>query len=355
MLLICLFNCEQQKNSAMDLLQSSADDLSSYAKPTVDTQIEFPDAHQPKKAYRIEWWYLTANLRTETGQTLGTQWTLFRVAIDHKHWYFAHSALADLQFHHSAFRSGREELGNVIIAQQPFSARIDDWQWRSTEGFFPASLHYGSTVINSQQSNLIDATNQQDWQVKLQLDSQSDFFLQGQQGFNKKHAFLDIASHYYSQPFIEVSGDVYWQGSWQKVTGQAWFDREWSSQMLAADQQGWDWFSLRLDQETALMVYRIRSDLDDHLYASLMTLQGDTETLGAEDIAITPIEDADPLSNNGYPQSFHIAIPKRAIDIRVSVTNPKQIMRFGIEYFEGMVTFTGSHQGRGFLEMTGYQ
>jgi predicted secreted hydrolase len=30
-------------------------------------------------------------------------------------------------------------------------------------------------------------------------------------------------------------------------------------------------------------------------------------------------------------------------------------MRFGIEYFEGMVTFTGSHQGRGFLEMTGYQ
>ena len=29
-------------------------------------------------------------------------------------------------------------------------------------------------------------------------------------------------------------------------------------------------------------------------------------------------------------------------------------MRFGIEYFEGMVTFSGSHQGKGFVEMTGY-
>ncbi len=30
------------------------------------------------------------------------------------------------------------------------------------------------------------------------------------------------------------------------VTGHAWMDREWSSQPLASDQTGWDWFSLHL-------------------------------------------------------------------------------------------------------------
>ena len=42
------------------------------------------------------------------------------------------------------------------------------------------------------------------------------------------------------------------------MTGTGWLDREWSSQPLAPDQAGWDWFSLHLDDGARLMAYRLR-------------------------------------------------------------------------------------------------
>ena len=51
-----------------------------------------------------------------------------------------------------------------------------------------------------------------------------------------------------------------------EVTGQAWMDREWSSQPLASDQTGWDWFSLHLNSGEKLMLYRLRQT-DGNNYA----------------------------------------------------------------------------------------
>ena len=52
-----------------------------------------------------------------------------------------------------------------------------------------------------------------------------------------------------------------------EVTGQAWMDREWSSQPLAPDQTGWDWFSLHLGSGEKLMLFRLRQT-DGNDYAS---------------------------------------------------------------------------------------
>jgi predicted secreted hydrolase len=329
-----------------------------YQLPQLGDDIRFPRDHQPHKNYRHEWWYLTANLTTAKGQQLSTQFTLFRSAVNQRHWYFAHGALSDSKRHLNALRNGREDFGNVTIAANPFVAKIDDWLWQSSAQLLPATLSYGDDK---------DPTNE--WQVKLSLtnsgkansskansqrnglDLKVPFFLQGEQGYSRKHAKLNIASHYYSQPFIEVTGEVLWQGQWQQVTGQAWFDREWGSQLLAPDQQGWDWFSLRLNQDTALMVYRIRSTVDDYIYANLMFRGGSSKILSAAEIKITTAAAA----NAVYPNSFRLVITSQQIDIEVKIVNDQQINRFGIEYFEGMATFSGSHQGRGFVEMTGYR
>ena len=67
------------------------------------------------------------------------------------------------------------------------------------------------------------------------------------------------ASYYYSQPFYDVSGHAHAaEGDEIAVTGQAWLDHEWSSQPLAADQTGWDWFSLIFDSGEKLMGFRLR-------------------------------------------------------------------------------------------------
>jgi len=379
--------CSDEKPAKRSALKGLSDTLGDFEQPTKDPVIIFEQAQAPHKNFQQEWWYLTANLTTESGDELAAQWTLFRRAVEDKHWYFAHAALADANQHQSAFRSGREELGNVEITTQPFKAVIDSWQWQSTEGLLPANLRYGNANIDqplassSKQPPLANksivqqpmsdkpivvalAEQVQRWQVNLNLSldealiGKTPYFLQGENGFSQKHHTLAIASYYYSQPFINVSGEVFWQNKWQKVTGNAWFDREWGSQMLAEDQQGWDWFSLRLNENTALMVYRIRSDIQDYLYGSIMRRDGSIKTLSSSDISLTRIKASTKPQSSGessrYPEQFSIVITQDDIDIEVSVINNKQIMRFGIEYFEGMVKFSGSHQGSGFLEMTGY-
>src|SRR5437879_13868961 len=41
----------------------------------------FPADHGPHPEFRIEWWYVTANLTDISGTAYGAQWTLFRQAI----------------------------------------------------------------------------------------------------------------------------------------------------------------------------------------------------------------------------------------------------------------------------------
>src|SRR5215210_5116071 len=40
----------------------------------------FPADHGPHPEFRIEWWYVTANLTDAGGAAYGAQWTLFRQA-----------------------------------------------------------------------------------------------------------------------------------------------------------------------------------------------------------------------------------------------------------------------------------
>ena len=330
---------DNDKKEYVSPLHQLADTNQNYKLPAVNNEITFPEAHFPKKNFRHEWWYITANLTTEQGVDISVQWTLFRTAIKDKHWYFAHAALGRRTQHLSAFRHGREELGNLKITHYPFSASIDEWTWQSSAEFLPAKLNYAGFQGDKM------------WQVQLNLLGENQFYLQGEQGFNKKHLKLNIASHYYSQPFIKVTGRVLFDYKWQKVKGKAWFDREWGSQMLAADQQGWDWFSLRLKPNLALMVYRIRSEKEDFIYGSLMQENGEVKILDQNDIKLISMTKS---GDNVYPEHFKINIDEYAIYLDVKTINKDQAMRFGIEYFEGMVDFSGSHSGIGFLEMTGY-
>ena len=41
----------------------------------------FPADHGPHPDFRIEWWYVTANLTDAAGAAYGAQWTLFRQAM----------------------------------------------------------------------------------------------------------------------------------------------------------------------------------------------------------------------------------------------------------------------------------
>ena len=59
-------------------LDESAD---GFAPVVPGRTFAFPADHGPHPEFRIEWWYVTANLADASGTAYGAQWTLFRQAI----------------------------------------------------------------------------------------------------------------------------------------------------------------------------------------------------------------------------------------------------------------------------------
>ena len=96
-----------------------------------------------------------------------------------------------------------------------------------------------------------------DFSYALTLEADRPVVLQGDGGYSRKSE-RGQASYYYSQPFYRARGTLTIDDKPVDVSGQAWMDREWSSQPLDTDQTGWDWLSLHLASGDKLMLYRLR-------------------------------------------------------------------------------------------------
>jgi predicted secreted hydrolase len=131
-------------------------------------------------------------------------------------------------------------------------------------------------------------------------------------------------------------------------------DREWSSQPLASDQTGWDWFALHFTSGEKLMLYRMR-EKGGHDYASGTWILPDATTrqLAPADIKMTPHAPID-VEGHNLPVTWQIAIPSLSIAIETTPLNSRAWMGTSFAYWEGPISFAGSHTGVGYLELTGY-
>jgi predicted secreted hydrolase len=131
-------------------------------------------------------------------------------------------------------------------------------------------------------------------------------------------------------------------------------DREWSSQPLASDQTGWDWFSLHLNDSEKLMLFRLRqTDGNNYCSGNWISGQGQSEQLLPADIQMLPTASTE-IEGRKLPTAWRIAIPSRGVTIESVPLNAKSWMATSFPYWEGPISFKGSHTGVGYLEMTGY-
>jgi predicted secreted hydrolase len=77
----------------------------------------------------------------------------------------------------------------------------------------------------------------------------------------------------------------------QPVTGQAWLDHEWSSELLPEGAQGWDWIGLNLDDGSGLMAFRLRDAAGKALWsaATLRPAGQSGQALPPEAVHFTPL------------------------------------------------------------------
>lgn len=333
-------------------------DSDGFARVTPGKTFSFPRDHGAHPEFRIEWWYVTANLRDAAGNPYGIQWTLFRRALmpgaqqegwNRQQLWLGHAALSARGRHLSAEIAARGGTGQAGVTTEPFAAWIDDWSLRSIEPVSPAAGTPGPDAFSDMRLTASDEAFSYD----LTLTTDKNLIFHGESGFSRK-SDAGQASYYYSQPFFTVSGTVSLDGRDIEVSGQAWLDREWSSQPLAASQTGWDWFSLHLDSGEKLMLFRLRDkEADDYTSGTWITPDGSATALAPDDIIMTPLQTAR-IAGRDMPVRWRLELPGKGVEIETEALNADSWMDTSIPYWEGPVQVSGSHDGVGYLEMTGY-
>lgn len=74
---------------------------------------------------------------------------------------------------------------------------------------------------------------------------------------------------------------------------------------------------------------------------------------GDGQLAATPLE-TNWVDGRHVPTRWRLVLPERKLDVTVSALNTNAWMPLSIPYWEGPVGVLGTHPGRGYLEMTGY-
>ncbi|MGI9391769.1 MAG: lipocalin-like domain-containing protein [Boseongicola sp.] len=313
-----------------------------YAVPDPNARLSFPEDHGPHTDFRIEWWYLTANLLGTDGKDYGVQWTLFRNALtpsglpDDQVW-MAHAAIATPAGHYYAQRLARGGLGTAGVTDAHFEAFLDEWYMRGPN-------------LN----NLSLFAQGADFAYDLVLAADAESIAQGANGYSVK-SDAGLASHYYSQPHYQVKGALVLPEGTVEVTGQGWLDREWSSQPLTSTQSGWDWVALHFDSGDKLMGYRLRDENEgNHTVGTWIPAKGRSTQLRPGDLTMSPISTT-AVDGRNIPTNWQISFPVESLEIEVTALYPDSWMPTFVPYWEGPVSISGSHTGRGYLEMTGYE
>ncbi|HEX4631575.1 MAG TPA: lipocalin-like domain-containing protein [Chthoniobacterales bacterium] len=323
---------------------------------------EFPRDHRVHREFKTEWWYFTGNLFDSGGHRFGYELTFFRQGIqpsavrdpkvsrfivdDLK---FAHFAITDVTGRKFQFdqRTSRGAFGEAGFDDGNRLAWIDNWTL---------------TIAGGDDFDLAAATDF--GALRLHLHATKPPVVHGENGVSVKAAEGSSASHYYSIPGLETSGEIVLNGNSNAVHGETWFDHEWSSSALGKSEVGWDWVCLQWDDGSELMLYRMRlakGGVEPSSSGTWIAPDGTATHLRASDFQMTPTAFWKSKANSAqYPIGWRIVLPAQRAEFMVRAALDDQELNLGpITYWEGAVDATGSRDGkpitaRGYLELTGY-
>jgi predicted secreted hydrolase len=337
-----------------------------FQSATAGYQYDFPRDHGSHPTYRTEWWYYTGHLHSKIGRAFGFELTFFRRGVPPdeiktlpskwsvKDLYLAHFAVTDIsgkRFHFSE-KFSREGLGKAGADESRLRVWIDDW--RAEASIELAASH---TL----------AAHDETHALALTLQPAKPLVTHGAAGISRKGKEVGQASHYYSFTRLATSGKLTIDGESFDVTGTSWMDHEFGSAELGADQVGWDWFSIQLEDDTELMLYRMRrKDGSSDLASSgtAVSPDGRTRHLEVTDFQIESTGTwTSPESKATYPSRWRLRFPSLDLVLDVTPLLADQELRTSrstkVSYWEGAVAVTGTKQGRpvkgqGYVELTGY-
>ena len=313
----------------------------------------FPRDHFNHPEFRTEWWYYTGNVRAADGHRFGFELVFFRhgqrrgPAVNSSAWrvddlYLAHLALTDIDGRrfHSYRRLNRAGPGIAGISETDGRIWNGNWQAKWDAGSGVQTLSAVAEEVR----------------FTLRLTPQKPPVIHGEDGISRDS--LNKAAYYVSLPRLAVEGTL----NGVAVTGSAWMDHEWFSELLDVSQRGWDWFSVQLDDGTECMLFELRrmdGSVDPYSSGTYIGRDGRASHLARSDFTLEPVAFwTSPRSGARYPVKWRVTVPSLGLALDCSAALPDQELvsedAGGVTYWEGAVSYTGTKSGAGYLEMTGY-
>ena len=325
---------------------------------------QFPKDFNSHDDFRIEWWYYTGNLEEiETARPFGYQLTFFRVTLNNEganpnqsqwklgHVYFAHMTLTDIdgeKFYYFE-RINRKGVGNAGADADRLMVWNEDW------------FLEGKGKVHSLKA-MESGTG-----IELQLVPEKKLVIHGNNGISQKGSEKGNASHYFSYTRMKTTGQIFVKGEAYNVIGSSWMDHEYSSNQLNDELVGWDWFSLKLDDKTELMLYLLRrktGGVDSFSSGTFIAADGSSRHIKQEEFIVRPLSYwTSKKSGIVYPASWELELPHFGIKLTLSPDLNEQelydLRSISASYWEGSVSVEGtirgdSIKGKGYVELVGY-
>ncbi|MBL8316406.1 MAG: carotenoid 1,2-hydratase [Rubrivivax sp.] len=323
--------------------------------------LSFPRDHGAHLDARTEWWYATGWLAEQAGAepSHGFQVTFFRsrtgLAQDNpsrfaaRHLLSAHAALTTLKQgrhqHDQRLARWSGTPGAVLGEADTSDGRVRLGDWR---------LHRDTTGWHAQ----VPARG---FTLRLDLRPTQGLLLQGDAGYSQKGPDARQASHYYSEPQLEVQASLPDETA-GPARGRAWLDHEWSDELLHPQAVGWDWIGMNLFDGGALTAFVLRRADGSAVWAggSHRAAGGAARSFTVDELRWVPGRRwASPGTGAQYPVEWTIDTPVGRFQVRALVDAQELDSRAstGTVYWEGLSELrddSGRRVGLGYLEMTGY-
>jgi predicted secreted hydrolase len=333
-----------------------------FLNARVPWRFAFPRDHAAHFGFQSEWWYFTGHLVGDDGRRFGYELTFFRYGLragdprprnGQSSWrgnqvYPVHLALTDERGQRFVYdeRFAREALGMGRASGRALDVEAGKWTLRGSSPF----------VLRADSENV---------GLSLVNVAEKSPAVHGLGGVSLKGPCDTCASHYYSVTRLRTSGTLRYHGRVMRVVGVSWMDHEFGSAELQADQAGWDWFSIQLDDRREIMSYRLRmkdGSLTAESSGSLVDARGAVRYLARDAVVVEAVGSwASPRTGGVYPSGWRVRVPSARVDVMlVPVVLDQELANTagGISYWEGAVdvrdTASRRRLGVGYVELTGY-
>ncbi|MGO9571057.1 MAG: lipocalin-like domain-containing protein [Desulfomonilaceae bacterium] len=354
------------------------------------SELSFPRDHGRHRDFRTEWWYLSGQLRSDTGTEWAYHFTIFRRALER----WTDLVLVGLAITSRAIRNMalfKRALARMLENQNCRRIRVDGYVGHLTitnvaEQKYVFFERAGTSLFNiaggrddclgvwvkgwelkERRGILHVAAERDDFGIDLELCPLKPPVLHGDQGLSIKGSEAGQASYHYSLASLLTTGVLKWRGKSHPVAGSSLMDREFGTAMLPTSVRGWDWFGLILDNNYEIMISLIKNadgSIDDTSSGTIVFPDGEWQCRTSEHFHVEAVEFwTSSATGARYPVQWTVEVGQMnlRLEIRALIKEHEVISATStaIDYWEGPVCVAGSMRseritGNGHVELVGY-